>query len=84
MQPQNFVTEQRNAVEALVQALDSLEALHNQWDKQGLAAVITQDDLTGDNADITPQMLADGWNAHNAIKTALDAGYWVYLYNLLR
>lgn len=82
MQPQNFVTEQRAAVNALVAAIKNLDLLRDQWDKLDLLNTITQDDLQGDNADLTPAMLADVWTTHTTLNAALSAGDWTNLYRL--
>lgn len=84
MQKQNFVSNQRDAVEMFKEAMDTLDALREQWDALSYATEITQDDLQGENADLTPVMLADALSSHAAIVTLLNQGHRTNLYRLLR
>lgn len=55
----NFVSNERAAVVAFLNAMDQLRALKRQWDTLGYSGNIVAGDLTGANADLVPADVAN-------------------------
>ncbi len=80
----DFASKESKFVDMLVTAIDELRELKMEYDVRGLNSIITDDDLTGDNAHITAAALADVFNTLAVITTAIDTtGHLGNLYRVL-
>ena len=86
----NYVSGVVTGVSALLDATDDIIASRTEWDALGMAPgsgtpyEITQDDLTGANAHLTPQELADAFASLDALKALLVQGHLTNLNKLRR
>lgn len=80
----NYVTRLIEADEALIDVLDSLQALRREWDANGYSTTITDDDLTGDVDHVSAAMLGSFFYSVSEVLALLNAGHNANLYGLTR
>lgn len=86
----NFVSRVVDGVSALLDATDDIIAERTQWDSLGMAPgsgtpyEVTQGDLVGNNAHLTPQEIADAFASLDALKALLLQGHLTNLNKLRR
>ena len=79
----NFVSRQVEQTAKLLDAFNELLELRSEWDALGYGSSITQNDLIGTLAYLTPAMLADAFSSIDALKAVMDAGHKTNLYRLI-
>lgn len=68
----NFVSREVQAAQDFISALNRWRALEREWVNQDYTNSITQEDLIGDNAHLTPEILEAAFTTMNDIATRLD------------
>jgi len=71
----NHISKHVQAVTDLVDALNRLRALHEDYEDNGYSGVITQDHITGDNVHLTPTQLANSYSSWIAVDGFIEQNF---------
>jgi len=80
----NFASRQVDVTTAFLNAFQDLLELRYEWDAQGFANAITDEDLQGDLSHIVAADLAAGFTSVEAVRALLAQGHNTNLYKLVR
>jgi len=87
----NFVSYCKNATTQFLDSYEKLKAFRQEWTSEGYSGAISQDDINGDNAHITPGILGNLMNTFDVIESLINSntpiisgnvGYLTNLYNM--
>lgn len=79
----NFASRLVVQVSAFLEQYQELQQMRAEYDALGYITALTQEDLAGENAHLTPQIIADAFSSLAALKAVMDAGHATNLYRIM-
>lgn len=78
----DFIRNTRTQANALIDAIEELDALKAEWDARGMSTELEAEHFINNDAGLTPEDIAAIFTSHAAIKALLATGHATNLYKV--